>query len=733
MTETQDDPENAEAPAPVEARESSPYQLTLAAMEFPWLAQCAFNAVAGLGLGLVGAPRIGFVWAFLFSIIDLGLSRILRGWSAKAAETDSDTGLRRLSILVGFRTTLWMLGPVIVSFGSHGLGGLAYTAVSATGMIALGVSFGWTSRQIFAAMIIPSLAAVATATAVTLGSAGAGVFVGLLSLIVSLSLIAFSTHKAVGEWNLASQQTLAALGRSEAAERRLRVAIEIADLHVYEVDYTAHTLTSLGAESDFFESPLTYERMWRDPHVGVAPGDRRSAAAAWARYLAGEGPYRTEYRVRRSDGRQVWAFATAELTRDADGKPLTLVGALHNVTDRKRNELRLLEALERAEAGSRAKSEFLATMSHEIRTPLNGVLGMAQAMEGGELTPVQRRRVEVIRRSGESLLLLLNSVLDLSKIEAGKFDLEDGEVDIGEVARAALDAFSEDAAEKELDVTLEVSSRARGIYAGDPARITQVLYNLVSNAVKFTTSGSVGVAIDRRGKALVINVTDSGIGISEEQQRGLFEKFVQADASVTRRYGGSGLGLAISRELVVRMGGSIEVKSEPGLGSTFTVSLPLQKIRPRKTPAGDLPAEQDVVAGVSRLRVLVAEDNPVNQFVLQTMLERLGIAPVSVVNGKQVVAAWREGDWDLILMDVRMPVMDGVTATRTIRAEEVTSGRRPTPIIGVTANVMAHQVEHYRAVGMDDVIGKPIEAQRLLKVMETCLPNAPSASGVFAE
>jgi CheY-like chemotaxis protein len=413
----------------------------------------------------------------------------------------------------------------------------------------------------------------------------------------------------------------------------------------------------------------------------------------------------------------------AELTRDADGKALKLLSVLHNVTERKRAEMALTAARDRAEAGSRAKSEFLATISHEIRTPLNGVLGMAQAMENDQLSAGQRNRLAVIRRSGESLLALLNSVLDVSKIEAGKFELDDGEVDIEGVARTAVDAFSGEAVRKGLALRLEVSPPACGIYAGDPARLGQVLCNLVSNAVKFTAHGGVTVAVDRPDGDLSITVADTGIGIPPQAQASLFEKFVQGDSSVTRRFGGTGLGLAICRELVGLMGGDVRLESREGEGSTFTIRLPLERLRdaaPALPAAGDAaPDAQPPEA--APLRLLAAEDNEVNRLVLQTLLQQVGVDPVLVADGAEAVAAWRDEAWDLILMDVQMPVMDGISATRVIRAEEAKGGRLRTPIIALTANVMSHQMDEYRAAGMDGVIGKPLELRQLLDVISASL------------
>lgn len=705
----------------------TPYQMTLTAMVFPWRAHAGFNVIAGLGLGLVGAPLLGAVWTLGLCLADWILQRLYRHWLLTAAEADSTKGLARLSWIVLMRTALWFAPPLAHAVTAHSQIGFAFVAVTAISITALGVSLGWTSWRIFAAMAGPAILAVAIATVALFGlGPAAGVLLGLGSVGATLVLLAVGTHKTVVGWSRANKRTIevmaemkSALDRSEAAERRLRIAIGLANLHVYEMDYARRTLTSLGAEQDFFERPLTYERFYSDPYFAVAAEDRDAAVAAWASYEAGEGPYQAEYRVKRSDGREVWGAASAELIRDERGKPTNLVGAIQNITDRKRSEIDLIEALSRAEAGSRAKTEFLTIMSHEIRTPLNGILGMVQAMGRDKLSVSQRKRVDVIRESGRSLLALLNTVLDLSKIEAGKLELEAGELDILSVVQAALDIFAGDAAAKDLDLTLQASPGAVGVYSGDSQRVGQVLYNLISNAVKFTEQGSVTVGIERRDEILSIQITDTGIGITEEHLNGLFEKFSQADASVTRRFGGTGLGLAISRQLVNMMGGDITVESEEGRGTTFTVALPLPRLRSGAATGASTGEVKVPQAGA--LRILAAEDNPINQLVLQTLLQQMGVDPVMVADGEQAMAAWRSQDWDLILMDIQMPAMDGVTAACGIRNEEAEAGRPRTPILALTANVMRDQVQAYLDAGMDDVVAKPIEVGRLLAAMEAAL------------
>jgi signal transduction histidine kinase/ActR/RegA family two-component response regulator len=383
--------------------------------------------------------------------------------------------------------------------------------------------------------------------------------------------------------------------------------------------------------------------------------------------------------------------------------------------DRSRSALR--QARQRAQQGevaaesaNAAKSTFLATMSHEIRTPLNGVLGMAQAMAGDELTERQRDRLSVIHRSGEALLAILNDVLDLSKIEAGKLELEQVEFELADVARGAYSAFTALANKKGLSFALDIES-ARGRYLGDPTRLRQILYNLISNALKFTEQGEIRVTSVRDGEILVVSVADTGVGIAPQSLPKLFAKFDQLDSSTTRRFGGTGLGLAICRELAQLMEGEISVESRLGIGSKFTIRVPMLWLGEEKVlgPAAAAAVEAPEIA----LRVLAAEDNAVNQLVLKTLLHQMGVDPHVVDNGQAALEAWEADEWDVILMDIQMPVMDGLTATATIRSAERASGRPRTPIIALTANAMSHQVDQYVAAGMDGHVAKPIQAAEL--------------------
>ncbi|MBO9709998.1 MAG: response regulator [Caulobacter sp.] len=383
----------------------------------------------------------------------------------------------------------------------------------------------------------------------------------------------------------------------------------------------------------------------------------------------------------------------------------------------------LTEARDRAESANAAKSQFLANMSHEIRTPLNGVLGMAQVMEQSGLGSPHREHLKVIRDSGETLLAILNDVLDLSKIEAGRLELDEHPFDLAETVATACRPFALLADQKDVTFDIEIAPEALGAWHGDSVRLRQVLANLASNAVKFTHQGAITLTVALADGALSFRLTDTGIGIAPERIAELFEKFVQAESSTTRRFGGTGLGLAISRELVERMGGALRMDSAPGQGSTLTFRLPLNRAQ---APAARLPsAVNPTPARPSRpLRILAAEDNTTNQVILRALLEPAGMDLRTVANGREAVEAFHAEDYDLILMDVQMPVMNGVEAARAIRRRETQDSLTPTPILALSANVMSHQVAEYAQAGMDGVVAKPVDAGKLIEAIAAATARA---------
>ncbi|MEH6664176.1 MAG: ATP-binding protein [Brevundimonas sp.] len=368
-----------------------------------------------------------------------------------------------------------------------------------------------------------------------------------------------------------------------------------------------------------------------------------------------------------------------------------------------------------AQAANRAKSEFLATMTHELRTPLNGVLGMAQIMAHDELSPAQRQRLDTINDSGAALLRIINDILDISRIEAGRLSLDPAPFNMRAFGDDLAALYGPLAAEKGLGFSLTVAPEAEGWFMGDAVRIRQVMGNLFSNALKFTEAGRIEGRIDRDDDILRLSVTDTGPGIAPQDRARLFERFVQADGSSTRRHGGAGLGLAICRDLAALMGGAVTVQSTPGEGSTFALEIAL-------APAASAPRDDAGGAAPDRpVRVLIAEDNPANRVVLSTLLSQFAIQSESVEDGEAAIEAWAAGDWDAILMDIHMPKMDGIAATAGIRAREQSEDRPRTPIIAVTASILAHETDGYLAAGMDGWVPKPVDARRMLETLQNAL------------
>lgn len=463
-------------------------------------------------------------------------------------------------------------------------------------------------------------------------------------------------------------------------------------------------------------------------------------------------PLNLEVLARTSNGREVWIHIRASAERKPDGKATRLAGSIHDISDRKAAEKKLEESIrdladanlelerqaeqmaklaadyaaerDRAEAANKAKSDFLANMSHEIRTPMNGVIGGAQLLATTDLRDEQAGYLDAITTSSETLLSLIDDLLDLAKIEAGHVDIEEVDFDLMELLQSMEKIFGPRAAAKGLEFTQRPIENDPGIVHGDPTRLRQIIINLLGNAVKFTKTGSVKLSAKVAGREdgglnVTFDITDTGLGVPENQQHRLFEKFSQADSSTTRQFGGTGLGLAICRELVKLMDGDIGFTSEYGKGSRFWFTVPL---RPGKVdPAED---EKGFVAPYLRLpartlRVLIAEDREINQHLIKAFLVKAGHETKLVGNGRDAIKACREGSFDIILMDVQMPDIDGLTATKLIRKTEWGSGRH-TPIIGVTANAMRGNREQFLQSGMDDFVAKPVLPDLLFDAIGRC-------------
>ena len=405
-------------------------------------------------------------------------------------------------------------------------------------------------------------------------------------------------------------------------------------------------------------------------------------------------------------------------------------GVARDVTERIALEIQMSAARAEAEAANKAKSEFLANMSHEIRTPLNGVIGVAAALAQTELSAHQREMVDLVLTSGHTLERVVSDLLDFSKIEAGRLEIEALPFDLRAEADGLFEMYRLRADEKGLALAVDYGRGAHGWFSGDAVRIKQVLGNLVANAIKFTAEGEVRVAVDVRTDPvgstwLALEVRDTGIGFDDDFARKLFQRFSQADGSITRRFGGTGLGLSICQALVEMMGGDISATSAPGEGAAFSVTIPLQRQAPpapdavRAAPAN---AERLAPQREAGLRILLAEDHEINRRVVELILGPAGVTLTSVVNGADALAAYETSAFEVVLMDMQMPVMDGLAATRAIRRVEAERGDgRRTPVVMLSANAMRHHREEAFAAGADLHLAKPVTAATLLGAVTQAL------------
>ena len=445
-----------------------------------------------------------------------------------------------------------------------------------------------------------------------------------------------------------------------------------------------------------------------------------------ATILAKPDPIRAEVRCRSKDG--TWrtiAFVGVSVPHQN-----IMLGVGRDVTERNAREAELQRAKDAAEAADRAKSEFLATMSHEIRTPMNGVIGLTDALMGTALGSQQRELLRLIQESGRSLLSILNDILDWSRIEAGKLELEYGNVNVSRVVRDIVTVLTPQVQGKGLELIVEVDQLAPTVVWADMGRLRQILFNVVGNAVKFTQQGEVRIKVsgihnkDTNSIEVEFSISDTGIGIAPENITRLFHRFSQVETTTSRRFGGSGLGLAISQQLARAMGGNITVQSNIGQGSTFTVRLPLRQSLP--PPRSEMVSSVEIlIAPPEKLKLLLAEDNPVNQKVALVLLHKQGHEVELANNGIEAVAAYRRGDFDAILLDVHMPEMDGLEAAKVIRSIESKSGKKPIPIVALTASAMPEDKAACFKAGVDQVLVKPVTGaaikQALFEVL--CTPR----------
>jgi two-component system sensor histidine kinase EvgS len=552
-----------------------------------------------------------------------------------------------------------------------------------------------------------------------------------------------------------NEQVRAALQEREVFQRSLfaaaRVAIMSLDLEGRFTSFNpyAERLTGYRAEEMIgkrgVDRLLLAEEAQRVADDLTAARDQRVPPdARMITAMIEQGTPPLEWTVVRKDGSHVPVLLATSAMRDGSGKIVGYLGVGTDLTQIKQLEQRLRSSETRAREASEAKSSFVAAMSHEIRTPMIGVTGMLEVLQHSDLDDDQRRTIQVIQQSARSLLQIIGDILDFSKVEAGRLELSPTTISLPRLLQSTVANFSGSASSKGLVLTCEVDDRIGPAHVADGLRLRQVLSNFLSNAIKFTETGMVEAALEWQGRdgdgdRVCFRITDTGIGVTPEQQARLFQPFSQAEGSTTRRFGGTGLGLVISRRLAELMGAQVEMESTPGAGTTLrmTVSLPRGKVEdlePELAPdasqgfmARPLPSVEQALA--ERSLILIVDDHPTNRLVVARQLALAGYASESAEDGIKGLAAWRTGRYALILSDVHMPEMDGYEMARALRDEEARTHKPRTPVIALTAAALKGEAERCLAAGMDQYLAKPVSIPELVQALQRWLPHTAPLAG----
>ena len=510
----------------------------------------------------------------------------------------------------------------------------------------------------------------------------------------------------------------------ESSKERMSYGMSITQMMIWELDFENRETNVEGDWRNLFPQRPTFDTL-TGGDTSINPADREMLANKWRAHMAGGAPYTAEYRVVFPDGREIWHAAAVRILKSVKGSPARAFAVIQVITTRKQIELQAMEAEQRALVAAAAKSDFLSNMSHEIRTPLNGVLAVSEVLNRTPLDERQGEMVRLISTSGRTLLRVMDDLVEFSRLEGDDIQFDIRPFELEETLRNTCEAARTRAEAKGLRFDAFISASCDGVYRGDPVRIGQVLGNLLNNAVKFTDQGHISVSVTVEdlpdGKTQVrMSVTDTGVGFAPEMAERIFERFEQADISSTsRRYGGLGLGLSIVKRLVELMNGKVTAQSQEGAGSTFEVIAPISRDRIAALGAITAVAVEDFDAEthLDNLKLLVAEDNPMNRRVVELLLAQSGVSITFAENGKEAVEKFTAGKFDLILMDLQMPIMGGLAAMRAIRALETKEGRIPTPMLAVSANATDEHVTEAKEAGADDHVAKPIVRETLFEVM----------------